>query len=134
MISQLCPFVVSCVGFIENKLFGVELIIMKLKDLSKKKSGLVSGKRGYECTLESSDLSTVLHPFRGHLLQGQSFSPVPRPPSLPFTHLWPVVHVPASLGINLRPRSLESKKWRDYPEKGSAIFFPRHCIFGKIFL
>lgn len=43
-------------------------------------------------------------PFGDHLLQGQILHPVPRPPSLPFTHVWPVVPVPASLGMKSQTR------------------------------
>lgn len=38
-------------------------------------------------------------PFGDHLFQGQSLDPVPRPPPLPFTHLWLAIPAPASLGM-----------------------------------
>lgn len=44
-----------------------------------------------------------MRPFGGHLFQGQSLDPVPRPP-LPCTHLWPAIPVPASLGMKSQTR------------------------------
>lgn len=61
-------------------------------------------------------------PLGNHLFQGQSLDPVPRPP-LPFTHLWPAIPAPASLGMKSQTEipgdcSVES------PFRGEILKFP----------
>ena len=97
-------FAASWAGFLRKSPFRVQLYRIYRQCM------LLSGKRGSNRGLDSSDLSTILGPFRGHLFQGQSLSPVPRPPSLPFTHLWLAAHVPASLGMK-SPTMLPRRLW-----------------------
>lgn len=108
MISQLCPSAGSQarISDVHHLSCRVSMKRSACSEIGRVRSSLHAGVwkevlmgdqvlRGPE----ASDLSTAQRPLGDHLLRGQGLRPVPRPPPLPFTHLWPAVPVPASLGI-----------------------------------
>lgn len=126
MISQLCPSAVSqaVIFDIHHLSFRVYTSVVPVHKLGVFICWCLGGE------VPIGDLSPALSPFRDHLLQGQSLDPVPRPPSLPFTHLWPAVPVPASLGMKSQTE-LPGDCTVERLSRREIVHFFHRCLFGR---